>query len=90
MTTTSTKGKVGKVEAREACVITVDARPVVWQRRIVRNRHTGRLEEIPVTELPPVDAGDEGRFYAFKRGEKVRADHEAVLAAPGAFDPVED
>jgi hypothetical protein len=85
-----TTKKVGKVECRNACVITVGARPIEWQQRIVRNRHTGRLEEIPVTELPPVDPGDERRFYAFKRGEIVRADHEAGVAAPGAFDPVED
>jgi hypothetical protein len=40
--------------------------------------------------LPPLDPGGEGRFYVFKRGEIVRADHEAVLEAPGCFDPVDD
>jgi hypothetical protein len=78
------------VEANEAMVVTVGARPIEWQKRIVRDRHTGKLAEIDIHELPPVDEGDLGRFYVFKRGEQVPADHEAVLDAPGCFRPVDD
>jgi hypothetical protein len=36
-------------------------------------------------ELPPIDEGDPGRSYAFRQGEKVWSDHEAVIECPGAF-----
>ena len=53
--------------------------------------HTGKLAEVELNpEKPPFDEGDPGRFYTFTRGEEVSADHEAVLDAPGAFEPVED
>ena len=53
--------------------------------------HTGKLAEVELDpEKPPIDEGDPGRFYTFTRGEEVSADHEAVLDAPGAFEPVED
>ncbi len=74
-----------KVAAIDAIVVTVGARPIEYQKRIVRDRHTGRLVEIDHHELPPLDPGDEGIPYAFKAGEKVRSDHPAVEACPGAF-----
>jgi len=78
-----------KVQAREACVIVVGARPIEYQRRIVRDRHTGRwLARIDIHELPPVDPGSEGISYAFKAGEEVWPDHPAVKDAPGLFVPV--
>jgi hypothetical protein len=41
--------------------------------------------------LPVRDVADDlGRSYTFTRGEEVSADHEAVLDAPGAFEPVDD
>ena len=87
----ATKEKVGRVRAIHACVVTVGARPVEWQKRIVRDRHSGKLVEIDMNpELPPLDEGDLGQSYAFARGEEVGADHEAVLDAPGAFEPVDD
>jgi hypothetical protein len=58
---------------------------VEYQRRIARDRHTGKLAEIDIHELPPVREAEPGRSYAFKRGEEVPADHEAVLDAPGHF-----
>lgn len=85
-----TKTKTDMVVTKEACVITVGARPIEWQRRIVRDRHTGKLAEIDIHELPPVDEGDLGRSYTFTRGELVPADHEAVLDAPGCFRPADD
>jgi hypothetical protein len=84
----STKTKM--MVTNEACAITVGARPIEWQKRIVRDRHTGKLAEIDVHELPPVDEGDLGRSYVFTRGEQVPADHEAVLDAPGCFRPADD
>jgi hypothetical protein len=74
-----------KVQAREACVIVVGARPIEYQRRIVRDRHTCKLAEIDMHELPPVDPGSEGIGYAFKAGEEAWADHPAVKDAPGLF-----
>jgi hypothetical protein len=86
----TTKTKPAMVEATNACVITVGARPVEWQRRIVRDRHSGRLADIEIHELPPVDEGDLGRSYVFTRGERIHADHEAVLDGPGCFRPADD
>jgi hypothetical protein len=88
---TATKEKVGKVRAKQAVVVTVGARPPVWEKRIVRDRHSGKLVEIDMNpELPPIDEGDLGRSYVFTKGEEVAADHDAVLDAPGAFEPVDD
>ena len=87
----ATKEKVGRVRAIHACVVTVGARPPVYETAIVRNNRTGRYAEVPLNpERPPLDEGDLGRSYVFKRGEEISADHEAVLDAPGAFEPVED
>jgi hypothetical protein len=86
---TKTK-EVGKVKTKLACVITVGARPIVWEKRIVRDRHTGKLAEIDLHELPPVDPGSEGIPYAFAAGEEVMADHPAVLDAPGCFVPIDE
>ena len=57
----------------------------------MRNNRTGKLAEVELNpEAPPVDEGDPGRFYCFKRGEEISADHEAYLDAPGCFEPVEN
>jgi hypothetical protein len=77
-----------KLQAREAIVIVVGARPIRYQRKIVRDRHTGRLVEIDLHEAPLLDEGDEGTPYVFKRGEEVLASHPAVQANPSAFVPV--
>jgi hypothetical protein len=81
-----------KVESIQAIVVNVGGRPPVYQKQIVRDRHTGLLEEIELSaiEAPPIDEGDPGVAYAFKANEKVPADHPAVQACPGAFRPVED
>jgi hypothetical protein len=86
---TKTK-EVGKVRAKVACVVTVGARPVVWPKIIVRDRHTGKLNEIDHHEAGPIDPGNEGIGYGFKAGEEVMADHPAVLDAPGCFVPVDE
>ena len=88
---TATKEKVGKVRATHNCVVTVGTRPPVYETAIVRNNRTGKLVEVDLNpERPPPDEGDLGRSDSFKRGEEVSADHEAVLNAPGCFEPVED
>jgi hypothetical protein len=79
-----------QLQAKEAIVVVVGARPIEYQRRIVRDRRSGKLVEMDIHELPPVDEGDEGMPYAFSRGEKVWADHPAVAACPGAFVPIDD
>lgn len=79
----STKPKM--MIAKEACVIVVGASPIEYERRIVRDRHTGKLAEIDIHELPPVREAEPGRTYVFRRGEEVPADHEAVLDGPGRF-----
>lgn len=82
------KTKPGWVEARQACVVVVGARPIKYQRRIVRDRHTGKLVEIDIHELPLEDEGDPGETFVFKPREQVAADHPAVLDAPSLFMPV--
>jgi hypothetical protein len=79
-----------KLRAREAMVVTVGASLIVYEKRIVRDRHTGKLAEIDVHELPPVDPGSEGIPYAFKKDEEVWSDHPAVVDAPGCFLPVDE
>ena len=81
------------VVARETMVVVVGARPIEWQKRMVRNRKTDQIQEVELTEFDPVDPGDEGIPYAFKAGEKVPRNHDAVKASPGSFislDEAED
>lgn len=81
----------GLVVAREAVVITVGAKPVEYHTADVRNQRTGEIVEgVPLTEAEPKDPGDEGIPYAFKAYQKVRKDHPAVKACPGAFIPYEE
>jgi len=87
----ATKAKVGKVECLETVCITLGAKPPVFQKAIVRDRHTGQLAEVELNEYPPIDEGDIGTSYTFKRGEIIRADHPAVVAKGSRyFDPVDD
>jgi hypothetical protein len=79
-----------KMRVRQACVVTVGASPIVYEKRIVRDRHTGKLAEIDIHELPPADPGDEGIPYVFSKDEEVWSDHPAVLDAPGCFLPVDE
>jgi hypothetical protein len=76
------------VQAREAVVITCGARAPTYETKIVRHRISGQLHEVPLNpERPPLDPGDEGRWYVFKKGERVLSDHEAVVTSPGSFVP---
>ena len=72
--------------AREAVCVVVGARAPVYRTAIVRDRHNGKLVEVDLNpEAPPLDEGDEGTAYVFKKREKVLADHPAVLTSPGSF-----
>jgi hypothetical protein len=77
------------VRAKLAFVWVQDARPVKWRTRIVRDRHSGRLAEVPLTELEPEDPGSEGVPYCFAAGEVVPVSHPAVDAKPACFVPYE-
>jgi hypothetical protein len=74
--------------AREAVCVIVGARPKVYETAIVRDRHTGQLQEVALNpERPPLDEGDEGQTFVFRRGERVLSDHPACLESPGSFTP---
>jgi hypothetical protein len=79
-----------KMRAKEAVVVVVGARPIEYQKKIVRDRHTNKLVEIDLHEAPLVDEGSEGISYVFRRDEEVWSDHPAVLDAPGCFLPVDE
>jgi hypothetical protein len=81
----ATETKQEWVYAKEAVVVVVGARPPEWERRLVRNRRTGLIEEVVLNEFDPVDEGDLGVGFAFAKHEAVLRDHPAVLDAPGAF-----
>jgi hypothetical protein len=79
------------MQAREAVVVVVGARAPEWRTRIVRDNKTGRLAEVSlVGEEDPIDPGDPGRTYVFKKGERVLSDHEAVIDCPGMFMEAEE
>ena len=82
---TSTEEKPRWLQAREAVHVVVGARAPVYEVATVRDRHTGQLAEVPLTEFPPLDPGTEGIGYTFRRGERVLSDHPAVGACPNAF-----
>lgn len=79
------------VMAREAVVVVVGARAPTFRTVYVRNRHTGRVEEVPLApcEAPPLDEGDPGQTYVFRKHEKVLSDHPAVVDGPHRFIPYE-
>ena len=81
------------VVARETMVVVVGARPIKYRTAKVRNRKTDEIVEVDLSEGEPADPGDQGVPYAFKAGEKVPRNHEAVKASPGSFislDEAED
>ena len=77
------------VVARETIVIVVGARPVEYARIEVTDKRTSQKVEIDDTDHAPIDEGEEGKSYVFREGQKVRADHPAVEACPGAFRPID-
>jgi hypothetical protein len=80
-----------KVRAREAMVVIVGARAPTYHTQLERNRRTNLIEEVVLNpERPPIDPGDEGRTYVFKRDEEVYDDHPAAVQSPHLFVPVDE
>jgi hypothetical protein len=77
------------VVAREAIVIVCAARPLEYGRITVTDRRTGEEVEIADTDNEPTDEGEDGVSFAFRAGERVRADHPAVRESPGSFRPLD-
>jgi hypothetical protein len=75
------------MQAKVAMVVIVGARAPVYQTTIVRDRHSGRLAEVPLApiEAPPIDEGSEGTAFTFAKGERVLSDHPAVEWHPAGF-----
>lgn len=69
--------------ATEAIVIVVGARPVEYQRRTVRDRRTGNMVEIEMTDpaWEPADPGDAGVPYVFRVGQRIHPGHPAYASA---------
>lgn len=77
------------VVARHAIVIGVGDISREYARVVVKDRTTGEDVEIADTDGPPLVEEQIGTTYAFREGQRVRADHPAVLANPGAFRPID-
>jgi hypothetical protein len=52
--------KVGKVKAKQAAVVTAGARPPMFEKRILRDRHSGKLMEIDMNPEVPYRRGRPG------------------------------
>ena len=77
----------GMVEAREAVVVIVGAKAAVYDQVEVTHNKTG--QRVMINKDYPREEAVEGMPYAFKPGEKVRRDHPAVGACPGAFREID-
>jgi len=77
------------VVCRQPIVIEVGGIPRQWGRITVKDRKTGQDVEIDDTDGPPIVEEQPGTVYAFKEGQRVRRDHPAVEANPGAFRDVD-
>ena len=77
------------MQCTEAFVWEDGGKPPIYRTVIVRDRHTGRLAEVPLApvEAPPIFEGEAGTTHVFAKGEKVPADHAACLAKPQYFVP---
>jgi hypothetical protein len=75
----------GTLVATEAIVIVIGARPIKYQRSKVRDRRTGEMVEIDMTDpgWPPEDPGDDGVPYVFRPGQKIHPSHPAYESAKG-------
>jgi hypothetical protein len=87
-------GRKGTLVATEAIVIVVGARPVKYQRREVRDRRTGNMVEIDMTDpgWEPADPGDDGVPHVFRVGQRIHPGHPAYESAKAkaVFIPLEE
>jgi len=88
------EAKRGTLVATEAIVVVVGARPVKYQRRKVRDRRTGDMVEIDMTDpgWEPEDPGDDGVPYVFRVGQRILPSHPAYdsAKAKNVFIPLEE
>jgi len=77
------------VVCREPVVIQVGGHPAEYAVIEVTDNRTQQKVTIPDTDHEPIVPEDLGVAFAFKTGERVRADHPAVLANPAAFRPID-
>jgi hypothetical protein len=76
--------------AREAVVVVVGARPIEYEKIMVRrNKAPHDMVEID-NHNNIIDEGDEGVPYAFRAYQRVHKSHPAVKACPGAFMPADE
>lgn len=84
----------GMLVATEAIVIVVGARPIKYQRSQVRDRRTGEMKEIDMTDpgWEPEDPGDAGVPYVFRPGQKIHPSHPAYESAKAksVFIPLDE
>lgn len=73
------------VYAKQAIVIAVGASPVEYRRAKVLDRRRNEYIEVDLHMAKPVKPENVGTHYTFAAGERVPADHPAVLAKPSAF-----
>lgn len=88
-----TKKKPQFVYAKQAIVIAVGASPVQYKRAKVFDRRRQEHVEVDLHMSKPEREENVGTHYTFAAGEKVPADHPAVVAKPTAFmavDPDDD
>ena len=85
--------KKGTLVSTEAIVIVIGARPIEYQRRKVRDRRTGDMVEIDMTDpaWEPKDPGDDGVPYVFRVGQRIHPGHPAYESArlKDCFIPLE-
>ncbi len=77
------------VYANQAIVIAVGASPVQYKRAKVLDRRRNERVEVDLHMAKPEKPENVGTHYAFADGQKVPADHPAVLAKPSSFTAVE-
>ena len=86
--------KRGTLVATETVVIVVGARPIKYQRHKVRDRRTGEMVEIEMTDpaWEPEDPGDDGVPYVFRVGQRIHPSHPAYESAKAKaiFVPLEE
>jgi hypothetical protein len=86
-TKTSTDTNTGWLEATETFLFVLDARQPEYRVEVVRDRRTGKLAEVPLTEFPPLHEGSEGRVFLVTKGELYLPTEEVVQHKPQHFRP---
>lgn len=78
------------VYAKQAIVIAVGASPVEYKRAKVMDRRRNEMVEVDLHMSKPVKDENVGTHYTFAAGERVPAEHPAVVAKPTAFMVAEE